>query len=174
MQSNSRLWLWVSRACGRSGSLCPGITQRRGESEPWAQDLASPPASTAGRCLLGSTAPQQSHHLIQLTVRKAFGRAGDMSTGKAKVPMENHLEGRGSLSITRVEWQRQQEDQAGTIPAPEPNFGLKVNPFTCQDISTDGNSVPTEAARVSRPSHKLFVAGLGVRRVNAHPSQGSK
>lgn len=129
-------------------SLCFSITQRRGESEPWAQDLASPLAPTTGWCVLGGTAPQQPHRLIHPTVRRAFGRTRDMLTGKAKVPMENRLEGRGSLSINSAGWQRQQEYQAGMVLVPEPNFLLKCNPSNCQDISADGNSAPPKLHRL--------------------------
>lgn len=117
---------------GGMASLGFSVTQRRGESEPWAQDLASPLASTTRWCVLGGTAPQQPHRLIHPTVRRAFGRTRDMLTGKAKVPMEKHLEGRDSLSINSAGWQRQQEYQADMILVPEANFLLKCNLSTAR------------------------------------------
>lgn len=97
MQSN--LWGWVSCAHGRRGSLCPGITWRGEENEPWAQDLMSPPASPTGWCALGGAAPQQHHHLIRLTARKAFIRAGDVNR-ESQSPHGKSFGEKGILSMT--------------------------------------------------------------------------
>lgn len=71
-----------------------------------------------------------------------------MSTGKAKVPME------GTGQPEHHQWGAAEAaaiPTAGTIPAPEPSFELKGNPFASQDVSTNGNSAPTH---VPHPSHK--------------------
>lgn len=52
-------------------------------------------------------AAQQSHCLKQEALQEAFGRVGDMSTGKAKVYMENHF--RQEAVSASAKQQRQKE-----------------------------------------------------------------